>query len=248
MNIGIIGAGEMGRVLARKLKQAGHTVFIANSRGPSSLKEVAESTGAKPVTLEEAVINQKVVIISIPQKNIPDLSKNLFHNLTSEIAVIDTGNYYPNLRDGEIQTLNESGIDSLWVQQELGVAITKAFNAILATSLDTLGKPKNSKMRIALPLSGDNTDNKRIVSMLIEELGFDAFDLGGIKESWKQQPGSPIYCRDLTLEEMKSRLSSLELSGPSMHSNILIKRKADEVLMKTDYAAYLKALKLPYSS
>jgi predicted dinucleotide-binding enzyme len=239
MNIGIIGSGEMGKCLAGKLTKLGHIVSIANSRGPGSLQQVVGDTGAKAVTVEEATRNQEVIIVSIPLKNVSDLAK-YFKNLSRDVAVADTGNYYPTLRDGQIKALNKSGIDTLWVQQQLGVSITKVFNSILATSLETMGRPKGNKDRIALPISGDSIKAKKVISILVDELGFDAVDLGAIAQSWKQQPGSTIYCRDLKLEEMRIRLASLGSDWQGMRDAILAKRKADEA---TDYPAYLTGLK-----
>jgi 8-hydroxy-5-deazaflavin:NADPH oxidoreductase len=243
MNIGIIGSGEMGLCLAVKLKKLGHNVVIANSRGPASLKTVTEDTGLKAFTVEEAIKNQQVIIISIPQKNIPNLPKSLFKALSTDVAVVDTGNYYPLLRDGEIADLNKGGIDSLWVQEQLGVVITKAFNSILATSMESesFNNQKGNDNRIALPISGDSAEAKIVVCRLVKELGFDVIDLGGIDQSWKQQPGSPIYCRDLNLNEMKSRLALLQCGTPD---TILARRKADQALMKADYTAYLKKLQV----
>src|SRR6188768_239763 len=116
MHIGIIGSGEMGTCLATKLVKMGHKVSIANSRGPGSLKQFAEETGVDASTVEAATKNKKVVIVSIPQKNITDLDKKLFEEIPEDVVVIDTGNYYPNLRDGSIAALEKTGIDSLWVQ------------------------------------------------------------------------------------------------------------------------------------
>ena len=127
MKIGIIGSGEMGRVLATKFSNLGHTVSITNSRGPSSLKQFAGEIGARAATVEEVTKNKEVIIVSIPQKNVPDLPKNLFQQLPNDVVVIDTGNYYPNLRDGVIPALVQSGIDSLWVQEQLGFPIVKIF-------------------------------------------------------------------------------------------------------------------------
>ena len=129
MNIGIIGSGEMGSCLAASLAKLGHKVSIANSRGPASLKPFAEEIGAEAVTVEEAIKNKTVVIVSIPQKNIPDLNKRLFQDLPESVVIIDTGNYYPNLRDGSITSLEQTGIDSLWVQQQIGHTVIKVFNS-----------------------------------------------------------------------------------------------------------------------
>ena len=242
MNIGIIGSGGMGICLASKFVKLGHMVSIANSRGPASLKQLAGDIGGEAATVEDATKNKKVIIVSIPQKNIPDLPKNLFKHLAEGVVVIDTGNYYPNLRDGVIPALDQSGIDSLWVQKQLGIPVVKVFNSILAESLKDLGRLKGEKNRIALAVSGDDTKAKEVVFKLVEELGFDPFDVGNIAQSWKQQPGSSIYCRDINLEELKKRIDIMGTEWPDMRDVIISKRKADEVLMKADYPAYLKGL------
>lgn len=242
MNIGIIGSGEMGSCLASKFIELGHSVSIANSRGPDSLKRLAEETGAEATTVIEAAKNKKVIIVSIPQKNIPDLPNNLFKQLSKDTVVIDTGNYYPALRDGVIPALEQTGIDSLWVQGQLGIPVVKVFNSILATSIKDLDRSKGEKNRIAIAVSGDDTKAKELVFKLVEELGFDPFDVGNIAQSWKQQPGSSIYCRDINLDELKKRVDVMGIAWPGMRDVIIGKRKADEALMKTDYPAYLRGL------
>lgn len=242
MNIGIIGAGAIGSCLASKLVKLGHTVSIANSRGPASLKQLAEELGAEAVTVEEATKNKQVIIVTIPQKAVADLPPNLFKQLADDVVVIDTGNYYPSLRDGAIPALEQHGIDSLWVQELLGIPVVKVFNSIVVESLTDLAKPKGDKHRIALAVSGDSTTAKEVVFALVDALGFDPFDVGDIAQSWKQQPGSSIYCRDLPLEELKRRLDAMETSSSDMLHMILAKRTTDEVLMRTDYPAYLKSL------
>ncbi|HTI09046.1 MAG TPA: NAD(P)-binding domain-containing protein [Puia sp.] len=242
MNIGIIGSGAMGRGLAAKLVKLGHAVSIANSRGPASLEQLAGEIGATAATVEESTKNKEVIIIAIPQKNVQDLPKILFKQLPREVIVMETGNYYPTLRDGTIKALEEKGIDSLWVQEQWGFPVVKVFNSILAESLMELGRPKGEKDRIALAVSGDNRKAKEVVFKLVDDLGFDAFDIGTIAQSWKQQPGSPIYCRDLNFAELKKRVDAMGTDWSEMRSIIIGKRIADEALMKVDYPAYLKGL------
>src|SRR5688500_736152 len=138
MNIGIIGSGEMGACLASKFIKGGHTVSIANSRGPASIQQLTEDIGAEAATVEEAVKNKQLIVVSITQKNVLDLSKKLFKDLPEDVVVIDTGNYYPTLRDGAIPALDQTGIDTLWVQEQLGIPVVKVFNSILATSIQDL--------------------------------------------------------------------------------------------------------------
>ncbi|HTF80969.1 MAG TPA: NAD(P)-binding domain-containing protein [Cytophagales bacterium] len=242
MNIGIIGAGEMGSCLAASFVRLGHKVSLANSRGPASLKQRAQDIGAEAVNVETVIKNSKVIVVSIPVKNVPALPTSLFKDLSKDVVVIDTGNYYPSLRDGVIPALERKGIDSLWVQEQLGVPVVKVFNSILATSVQDKARPQDVKERIALTVSGDNDEAKKVVFGLVDALGFDSFDSGSIGRSWMQQPGAPIYCRDLQLEELIKRVRIMESGGPDMLDRILAQRKAHEVLMRTDYAAYLKYL------
>ncbi|MGF6849357.1 putative dinucleotide-binding enzyme [Chitinophaga sp. W3I9] len=112
-----------------------------------------------------------MIVVTIPQKSITDLPKNIFKDLPEDVVVIDTGNYYPTLRDGIIPALIQSGIDSLWVQEQLGVPVVKVFTSIVVESLEALGQPKGAKNRIALAVSGDNDAAKEVVFTLVNDVG-----------------------------------------------------------------------------
>ena len=243
MNIGIIGSGQIGSSLAKKLIKLGHSVTISNSRGPASLKQLAAETGAEAATVEETVKNKELIVIAIPEKSIPDLPKNLFRNFPKDVVVIDTGNYYPDLRDGELPELEQSGIDSLWVQEQLGISVVKVFNSIFATSLNELGRPKNDRNRIALAISGDDAQAKKTVFHLVDDLGFDPFDMGTIAQSWRQQPGSTIYCRDINLDELKKRVAAMGSKWSEMRKVIIGKHHADQMLMAADFLGWLKGFR-----
>jgi predicted dinucleotide-binding enzyme len=210
MNIGIIGAGHIGSALAVRLTQLGHSVYIANSRGPETLTELASKTGATPVTAREAARHGEIIIVTIPLKNIPDLPQDLFAGVPADVPVIDTSNYYPMLRDGRLPEL-ESGelTESEWVQQHLGRPVVKVFNNIYAHHLEQKGQPAGTPSRIALPVAGDEAAAKQKVMALVEELGFDAVDAGNLHSSWRQQPGTPSYGADMAASELRENLASL---------------------------------------
>src|SRR5258708_6332980 len=119
MKIGIIGAGHIGSVLARKLSGLGHTVALANSRGPDTLADLAAQVGATAVSVEDAAREVDLVVVTIPQKNVPLLPKGLFDHVSKDVVVIDTGNYYPGLRDGPIAAIEAGMPESCWVAQQL---------------------------------------------------------------------------------------------------------------------------------
>lgn len=107
MRIGIIGAGNIGGALTRRLRALGHDVSVANSRGPASLRALAAETGAKAVTVREAARAGDIVIVTIPQRNIAHLPNDLFAGVSDDVVVIDTGNYYPRQRDGRIDGIEQ---------------------------------------------------------------------------------------------------------------------------------------------
>ncbi|MBZ5710001.1 NADPH-dependent F420 reductase [Nannocystis pusilla] len=212
MKIGIIGAGHIGGALAGHLTQRGHQVKVANSRGPESLGKLAAETGATPVDVREAVQGVDVVVISIPQRAIVDLPADLFAGVPPSVVVIDTGNYYPELRDGRIAELDAGTLDSEWVAQKLGRPVVKAFNNIMARSLRERGGPAGTPSRIALSVAGDSQEAKAVVLRLIDEIGFDGVDAGSLADSWRQQPGTPAYCKDLDREALTRALAAADRS------------------------------------
>src|SRR5258708_1025572 len=207
MKIGIIGAGQIGGTLTRRLTALGHKVLVANSRGPESLKALAAETGATPVVVRDAVRGVDLVVVTIPEKNVPSLPKGLFAETDPKVVVVDTGNYYPRQRDGRIDGIESGLTESRWVERQLGRPVIKAFNNIYASHLLERGKPAGTKGRIALPVAGDDAQAKAVVMRLVEELGFDAIDAGGLDESWRQQPGTPVYTKDFDVAGVKRGLA-----------------------------------------
>jgi predicted dinucleotide-binding enzyme len=205
MRIGIIGAGNIGSALARKLTKAGHSLFIANSRGPETLKDLANETGATAVTTRDAMQGVDVVILSIPFGKLP-LLKELFAELPDEVVVADTSNYFP-FRDGQIPAIDGGQVESLWVAEQIGHPVIKAWNNVLAVTLAEKGLPEGTPGRIALSVAGDDTRAKRAIMSLVEDTGFDAIDGGSLAESWRQQPITAAYCTELTADELRKALS-----------------------------------------
>jgi 8-hydroxy-5-deazaflavin:NADPH oxidoreductase len=212
VRIGVIGAGYMGGTLARRLARLGHQVSIANSRGPESLTALAAGIGATPVSVVDAANAGDIVIIAIPTKAVADLPRGLFGNVPGSVVVIDTGNYHPELRDGRIDAIDRGMLDSQWVAQQIGRPVIKAFNNILAMSLLEKGVPRGTTGRIGLSVAGDSLDAKAAALRLVDDLGFDPVDGGDVDNSWRQQPGTPAYCRDLDAPALRRALAAADRS------------------------------------
>ncbi|MBQ7806140.1 MAG: NAD(P)-binding domain-containing protein, partial [Rhodococcus sp.] len=141
MRIGIIGAGQIGGTLTRRLAALGHDVRVSNSRTPDTLAELEAETGAKAVRSTEAAEGAELVIVSIPQKNVVDLPAGILSGAVAGAPVIETNNYYPQQRDGLIAAIEDGQTESGWVQEHLGVPVFKAFNGIWWKHLLEKGLP-----------------------------------------------------------------------------------------------------------
>ncbi len=206
MKIGIIGAGHIGGNLAHLLVRQGHQVAIANSRGPQTLGAVAARTGATPVEAVDAPRGADVVILAVPLKAVADLPEGLLDNASPGVVVIDTNNYYPQ-RDGQIRAIDDGMTSSRWVSEQIGHPVVKVFNTIVAPELLERPTPPHTEGRRALPVAADDQQAKRIVLDLVDAIGFDAVDIGGLDESWRQQPGTPAYGADVDAAKLVDLLN-----------------------------------------
>ncbi|MGI5241305.1 NADPH-dependent F420 reductase [Dactylosporangium sp. CA-139066] len=203
MKIGIIGSGNIGGTLTRRLRELGHDVTVANSRGPGSLAGLAAETGAAAGTAAEAA-HAELVVVAVPLKAVPDLPAA---DLAGRI-VIDADNYYPS-RDGRIPEIDAGTPSTRWTAGRLpGAQLVKVFNNIQADHLLRLGRPPGAERRIALPVAGDDATAKRLVMGLVDELGFDPVDAGGLDDSWRQEPGTPVYVTDRDADGVRDGLAA----------------------------------------
>jgi predicted dinucleotide-binding enzyme len=208
MRIGIIGAGNIGGNLARRLTSLHHHVSIANSRGPQTLTDLAVETGATAVTVEEAPRDADLVIVTIPLKAIAQLPKGLLDPAAAGAAVIDTNNYYPQQRDGRIEPIEAGMTEARWVCEQLGRPTVKVFNNIYAQQILDRPTPPGTTGRRALPVSGDDPATKAVVMRLVDDLGFDPVDVGGLDDSWRYQPGQPAYGPDVDVAALRELLAA----------------------------------------
>jgi predicted dinucleotide-binding enzyme len=210
MQIGIIGAGQIGGTLTRRLTALGHQVRVANSRDPITLADLAAETGATAVWAADAATDADLVVVSIPQKNVRHLAPGLLTGAKPAAPVIETNNYYPQQRDGLIAEIEAGTPESVWVSQQLGVPahrLFKVFNGIWWKHLLENGRPAGADGRIALPIAGADGAGRALVSAVVDELGFDPVDAGPLEESWRQQPGTPVYGKDFGIEDTVKALA-----------------------------------------
>lgn len=206
LTIGVLGAGFIGATLATKLAARGHRVRIANSKSPATLSRFDDIANVTPMWAADVVSGVDVVIISVPERTVESLAAEIAPLLSDDTIVIDTGNYYPN-RDGHLPILDGGVPDSVWVSQLLGRDVFKVFNNIGAPSLKNKGSDVPND-RVGLSVAGPDGDAKSVVFALVEHVGFEPVDGGTLDASWRQQPGTPSYCKDFDPETLRASLAA----------------------------------------
>jgi predicted dinucleotide-binding enzyme len=190
--LGLIGSGHIGGTLARLAVDAGLDVVLSNSRGPDTLKDLVSDLGprARAATPQEAAEAGDWVVVTVPLRAVEQIPTAPLAGKT----VIDTGNYYP-ARDGDIPALQTGGsTDSQLLQSHVPDAhVVKAFNNIYFGHLAVLGRPHGAADRTTLPIAGDDPAAVAHATELLDRLGYDALAYGTLADSWRSQPGTPVY-------------------------------------------------------
>lgn len=205
MKIGIIGAGKIGATAARLFVSAGHEVAISNSRGADSLRELIEQLGpkARAMSVDEAGSFGEVTMLAVPWhlENAHPAAERLRGKI-----VIDAMNPYNP--DGGFFDLTGSTSSEIVLKRIPGARLVKAFNTIYHDHLATRGRKELPvQERHAIYVAGDDLEAKRMVSRLIEEIGFAPVDTGSLREGGQlQQPDSLIYNQTFSAREARSFL------------------------------------------
>ncbi|GAA2471662.1 NADPH-dependent F420 reductase [Streptomyces longisporus] len=190
--LAIIGSGMIGAAVARLAVAAELDVVLSNSRGPQTLADLVGELGprARAGTPAEAARAGDLVVAAIPLKAYDRLPAAALAGRT----VIDTMNYYPD-RDGRLAELDAGALtSSALVQRHLAESrVVKAFNNIDFRRLFTSARPAGAPDRSALPVAGDDPTAKTEAAALLDALGYDAVDIGTLADSWRTQPGTPVY-------------------------------------------------------
>ena len=172
-----------------------------------TLTETAKEIGATAGTVEEAITDADLVLLAVPVKAVPALPLD---KLAGTI-LIDANNYYP-ARDGEIDDIGQRRkTSSRWTAEHApGAHVVKVFNSIYFQHILDKGRPPGADGRIALPVAADDASAKQTVSALVDAIGFDPVDGGPLDESWRQQPGTPVYGTDLDRAGVEAGLAAAE--------------------------------------
>ena len=204
VRIGIIGAGHIGGTLAALWVKAGHEVLIS-SRHPQELRGLASSLGPKAHVgaPHDAAVFGDVVLISVPYGALPQVGRDLVHELAGKV-VLDTGNPYP-VRDGQMaEEARRKGTGVASAEFLPGVRLVRAFNAIGYGSLAS--EAHRAGERIAIPLAGDDREALAVAQRLVRDAGFEPVVVGPLSRARDFDVGTPVYVKLMTAPELRQAL------------------------------------------
>jgi predicted dinucleotide-binding enzyme len=190
VTIGIIGAGAMGRALAKRLIAGGYTVIISNRRGPDSLEalEIELGPNARRATVEDAALTP-IVVVAIPWSQLPGTLGRIPH--WTDRIVIDTTN---PIEPPHYTVADLGGRTSSEVVADLvpGAKLVKAFNTLTPGVLNL--DPRDAGGRRVIFYSGDDRTAKAEVHAVLTSCGFAGVDLGDLAAGGRLQqfPGGPL--------------------------------------------------------
>jgi predicted dinucleotide-binding enzyme len=203
---GIIGSGHIGSNVARAVIAHGHDVVLSNSRGPETLTGLVDELGpsARAATAEEAAAAGDIVLVAVPfgkYEGVP------VEPLAGKV-VLDANNYYFE-RDGHFPAIDAGdATTSGLLQAHLPDAmVVKVFNNIGASDIPTDGFPAGTPDRRALSISSDFPEAIQVAAQLLDELGYDAVNVGPLAESWRVERDRPAYVVRQNREELVENLA-----------------------------------------
>lgn len=178
--IAVIGTGDVAHALGVEFAAQGHTI-VYGSRKPDrgSVRKLVDATGhgATATTPPEAVIGADIVVLAVPGMLVEEITLSL-GDLSDKIIIDPTNPLERSLltfRHG-VETSNAEIIQAAAPDAD----VVKAFNTL---GWKTMMEPGDSGGPVSIPLAGDSGSAKRKVAKLVEGMGLDPIDLGGIENA-----------------------------------------------------------------
>lgn len=202
-NVGILGAGKVGIVLAQLALKAGYHVRISGSGSVEKIAMTIETLvpGATPATNQGVVAKSDLIILAIPLSRY----KNIKSKLLKGKLVIDAMNYWWETDGIREEVLDPSSTSSEQVQKYFNKStIVKTFNHMGYHNLQEEAKPADAENRKALFVTGDNKEAVNEVAEFVDTMGFDTVVHYNIADGIMTEPGSELFGASLTKEDLQN--------------------------------------------
>lgn len=190
MKIGVIGAGNVGTALAKRLMPQSHEIMFSYTRDPDKLATSATAFGARAGTPAQAVAFADVVALTVPWAAVPDALAQA-GDLLGKVIWDCTNPLLPDLSGLAIGTTTSGGEEVARLAP--GARVIKGIPpmAELLHSSD----PMLNGMPVDLFVAGDDADAKASVAALLGELPAIVTDAGDLTSARFIEPAMMLVVR-----------------------------------------------------
>ncbi|GAA3196918.1 NADPH-dependent F420 reductase [Lentilactobacillus kefiri] len=208
-NVGILGAGKVGIVLAQLALKAGYHVRISGSGSVEKIAMTIETLvpGATPATNQGVVAKSDLIILAIPLSRY----KNIKSKLLKGKLVIDAMNYWWETDGIREEVLDPSSTSSEQVQKYFNKStVVKTFNHMGYHNLQEEAKPAGAENRKALFVTGDDKAAVDQVAKFVDTMGFDTVVHYDIADGIMTEPGSELFGASLTKADLQNVINHFD--------------------------------------
>ena len=194
-SIGVLGSGQVGRVLAAGFRERGHEVAIGTRAPEDNDDLIAWAAGEDGVAVGSfAAVAEGADIVVLATAGVAveeAISLAGPHNFTGKVVIdvtnpLDFSSGGPELAVGHTDSGGES------VQRTIpGASVVKAFNTVgngLFVEPDLPGEPPT------MFIAGDDAAAKSAATGLLAELGWDVADMGSSVAARAIEPLCILWC------------------------------------------------------
>jgi predicted dinucleotide-binding enzyme len=204
--LGIVGAGKIGTAIARAAIEGGYDVAISGSGPAERIELIVEvlAPGARALSTDEVVRYADLIVLAVPMHRFRDLPRDLFAGK----ILVDAMNYWNEIDGDDEELATASGGTSSFVQGWFSSArVVKSLNHLGYFKFEKSRRPRGAPGRTAIAAAGDDRAAVAAVLQLIDGLGFDAVDAGGLLGGLALQPDAAMFGVGHSAEELSNRLS-----------------------------------------
>jgi hypothetical protein len=195
VKVGILGSGDVGKVLAKGFLKNGYQVAIGSDH-PEKLTEFKrENPEMETATFEEAAQSGDIVVVCVKGTVAEKIVEKVKKHITGK-TVIDTTNpiadappqngvlkYFTSLEESLMERLQKIAPDAQFV---------KAFNSIGSSLM--VNPEFGDDTKPTMFICGNNDDAKKKVREILEKFGFEVEDMGKVESARAIEPLCILWC------------------------------------------------------
>lgn len=194
MKIGVLGSGQVAKVLASGFLKHGHQVMVG-SRDPKKLEEwKSKSVSGLTGTFEEAAAFGDTIVLAIKGTAAERLVQSLADNLKGKV-IIDTTNpiaesppvngvlqFFTSQNDSLMEHLQKIAPDSKFVK-----AFNSVGNLLMVNPSIRSGKP-------TMFICGNDDGAKKKVLLILDQFGWEGVDFGKVESARAIESLCMLWC------------------------------------------------------